>query len=244
MRVRYGNYRLGLAASDISISSEQIPNALGRPVAAEVVWAIRTRIKNPTGNPKAFPPILRAFEQAFSVHGRDLTLQFADGTPTHHILRSRDCIGGVRVTRFPTYETGARGQYVNYRDVTLEFRGQVPLSANQYISFSETISIQGGGARFGCKEVNFGPGVRQRLRTNTTCLATQSGSAVGYLVLPPVPPPIWPGALVDQFPDFDQTNPSTNGSGLNAFQANYPISWSYNYQWIHRLSGTPHFLRG
>jgi hypothetical protein len=244
MRVRYGSYRLGIAASDISISSDQIPNAMNRPAAAEVIWAVRTRIKNPSGDPRQFPAILNAFERAFSVHGRDIVLEFTDGTPTHHALLTRNCVGGTRVSKFPTYSTGANGQYINYRDVEFEIRGTVPLQANGYLSFTEQISIRGGGARWGCREVNIGPGVRQRLRTNTTCFATQSGSAVGYLARPTPPPPIWPSALVDELPDLTLASPVTQGEGFSAFQTDYSTNWSYQFASPQRLNGIPHFLTG
>lgn len=244
MRVRYGSFRLGIAASDVSISSEPIPNAFGRPVAAEVVWGIRTRLKNPSGDPKQFPAILVAFEQAFSQHGRDLVLEFSDGRPTHHVLYSRDCVGGTRVAKYPSYSTGRNGQYIAYRDAEIEIRGIVPLGASGYMSFQESISIRGGGARYGCREVNIGPGVRQRLRTATTCTATQTGSATGYLSAPQIPPAIWEFALIDEYPDVTITNPQTIGEGSNAYQTNWSASWSYSYAFPTRLSGSPHFLNG
>lgn len=244
MRVRYGTYKLGIAASEISISSDQTPNATGRPVAAEVIWAIKTRIKNPTGRPKDFPAILNAFERAFSIHGQDLVLEFLDGTPSHHSLLSRNCVGGTRITRFATYATGRKGQYVNFRDVEVEIRGTVPLPSLQYLSFSETIVVRGGGAKFGIREVNVGPGVRQRLRTHTTCTATQSGSAVGYLVQPSPPPPIWPSWLLDEYPEVSVVGPQTVGEGVNAFLTNYQINWSWQFAAPMRLFGQPHYLTG
>lgn len=244
MRVRYGNYKLGVAASEISISSEQIPNALQMPVAAEVVWSIKTRLKNPTGRPKDFSAILGNFESAFSVNGRDLVLEFTDGTPTHHRLLSRNCIGGTRVVRFPTYPTMRKAQGITYRDVEIEIRGTVPLSAMQYLDFNETITIRGGGARWGIREVNVGPGTRQRLRTHTTCTATQTGNATGYLVKPPPAPPIWPNWLVDEYPDESHVGPRTTGAGFNAFNTNYQTSWSYQFAAPNRLFGQPHYLTG
>jgi hypothetical protein len=65
-----------------------------------------------------------------------------------------------------------------------------------------------GAKAAGCREVNRGPGVRQRLRTHTTCFATQTGSSTLYLGYPQAPRPIWPYALVDEYPDIQATGPA------------------------------------
>jgi hypothetical protein len=244
MRIRIGNYRLGIAATELSISTNQVLGATGTPVAVDVVWDLQTRLKNPTGVASAFYSTLAAFENAFSQHGQDVVLELSDGTSSYHTLLNRNCIGGTRITKYPTYSSGRSGEGINYRNASVQITGTVPISSFGYTAFSERISISGGGARWGCREVNRGPGIRQQLRTHTTCRATQSGSAVGYLETPEPPPPIWAYALVDELPEVGLDNPNTIGLAFNASQTDYGINWSYQFAFPQRLSGTPHFLTG
>lgn len=244
MRIRVGSYRFNLAASELSITSDPVLNAMKVAVAIETTWAIKTKLRNPTGDAKQFYRYLREFEAACSVNGRDVVLEHTDGTPSYHMLLNSQAIGGVRCTKFPSFPTGARGEAINYRSIEVEYRATQPLGSSQYMAFNEQITIRGGGARFGCREVNIGPGVRQQLRTATTCFATQSGSATGYLQYPSPPPAIWPFALTDEYGDLTLNSPSTIGQSFNAMQQDYTISWSYSFAFPTRLSGVPHFLTG
>lgn len=243
MRLRIGSYRFPIAASEIIISRDPLLNALQVPYAVEEVWSIRSRLRNPTGEPKDFRAILNSFEAA-CVNGADVVLELSDGAPSHHVMRSRDLVGGTRFSRLPGYPTGRGAQGITYRDVAFEVRGTRPVAGLRYVQFTEQITVSGGGARTGCREVNVGPGVQQRLRTHTTCFATQTGSAVGYLGYPDPPNPIWPFALVDQYPDLGLTGANTLGAGVDAIQTDHPINWSYRYEWPYRLTGIPHYLLG
>jgi len=190
-------------------------------------------------------PIIAAFEEAYSRHGQDLVLEHTSGSLSHHALLSRDCLGGTRIAQLPEFPDGGSGEYVSYRTYTVAVKGIRPILAGQsiYIDFTENLSIRGGGMRWGCREVNRGPGVRQQLRTHTTCFATQSGSSILYVGNPIPPPPIWPHALVDQLPDIDGSGPETLSGGNTAY-INRPLSWTYNYQFPIRLIGEPHYLIG
>jgi hypothetical protein len=244
MRVRYGSYRFRIASSELTIRRDPILNAMQQPVAIEEVWSIRSRPYNKTGDATKFLPIMREFDSAFSVNGKDLVLEQSTGDASYHQLLSRNTIGGTRISSGPHFPVGRGPQGLVARDVELEIRGTIPLAASQYMTFTETISIRGGGEKYGIREVNVGPGVRQRLRTHSTCFATQSGSAVGYLGKPQPPPPIWPYALVDEYPDEDITGPQTIGAGRFSEQVNYATSWNYSFAAPYRLFGTPHYLLG
>ncbi len=121
-------------------------------------------------------------------------------------------------TRTPSVEFGrdsypfppiAVWEYVTYRryQIGIQFVTPYGFGDPQYVKFSETLDIAGGGPRFGVKEVNFGPPIRQRLREQTACQATQSGSATGLGTYPEIPPPIWPQALRTAEPRITKKNP-------------------------------------
>lgn len=244
MRIRWGNYRHRIAEVDLQISRQTIENAMKVALAVIETWVIQGKLYNLTGDRTSMYNTLRDFEAAYSVNGKDLVLEYSNGRAGWHALYNSECIGGTRVVEKPSFPSGKRGEHLTFRSYRVVVQGIRPLSRSQYLSFSERISIRGGGAKWGCLEVNQGMGVRQLLRTHTTCTATQSGSAVGYLQQPEPPPPIWPWALVNQYPDIDVDGPQTIGEDFNATQTNFGISWSYEYQATGRLFGTPHFLRG
>lgn len=244
MRVRYGQYRLPSGATEVSINADPVEGARGLPVEHVVTWTMQTRLKNPGGNPIAFTQQLLQLQNAFNRHGQDLVLETEAGVPSFHRLISSQCIGGTRVIKPPTFPTGRRAQLVTHRDIEIVVQGRVPtlFGYSNYVSFQETITISGGGRRWGCREVNFGPGVRQQLRTHSKCVATQSGTAVGHLARPPIPPPIWPQALVTEFPDTTDVTPKLTGAGGNGTYSDFSRSWSYSYEFPFRLTGTPSVL--
>jgi hypothetical protein len=244
VRLRYGSYYHRVGAVDLQIERTPIDNALKTSVAVQETWTCTGRLYNLTGSASGMYATMQAFEAAYSVNGMDLALEYLDGRSSYHVMRSQDCVGGTRVVQPPNFPNGRKGENHTFRTYRLAVTGIRFIGRGQYMSFSERIQISGGGARWGCLEVNEGYGVRQQLRTNAKCVATQSGSAVGYLSMPSPPPPIWPFALVDELPDLGETGPETYGEGFNATQVNYGIDWNYKYEWISRLNGTPHFLRG
>lgn len=245
MRLRYRNYRHRIAEGNVSISRTPIENALGKTVAVEEVWSIRGKLYNRTGSAFGMAPIIAAFELAYSRGGGDLVLEHTNGRSSYHALRNRDCIGGTQIAQLPQFPENGGGEYISYRSYTVAVRGIRPVTTGQsmFLEFTESISISGGAARFGCREVNRGPGVRQQLRTHTTCVATQSGSSTLYLGYPKAPPAIWPWALVDEEPDIDATGPQPLSGGIPAY-VNRQMSWTYNYQFPTRLYGEPHYLLG
>lgn len=246
LRLRYGNYIFRIGSPEISIDRQPIPNAMGVPMRYVESWSISGRIHNPGRSAVDIQPYLSAFESAFSIHAQDLVLEHDNGVTTSHGLYSNDCIGGTRVSLFPSFPTGRHGELVSFRTFRVSVQGEkfAPDVRSQILQWSEQISVSGGGWRRKVDEVNFGPGVQQRTRTHSKCVATQSGQAVGYLYIPEVPPAIWPNALTDQFPNLSLASPKTVGQGISARQVEKSITWSYSYESTQRLYGVPHFLLG
>ena len=244
VRLRYGRYYHRIAEVDLAISRRPIENAMKVAVAVEETWTCQGKLFNPTGKPGDMTAVLRSFEAAYSINGQDIWLEYLNGQPGYHQMLSRDCIGGTVVVEPPSFPSGKKGENHTFRTYRLSVKGIRPLLRSGWMQFEERISIKGGGRRWGCLEVNEGEGVRQQLRSNTICFATQSGSGIGYLEMPDPPPPIWPFALVDEFPDVELTSPETYGDQSSPILLNHGLTWNYAFQATRRLFGIPHFLRG
>lgn len=244
MRIRYGPYKHRIAECDLSITRRPVENALGTIVALDETWTISGRLYNLTGKRASMYGEIQNFEAAYAINNQDLILEYFDGTASYHQLLNRDCIGGTIVKEPPQFPTGKTGENNTIRTYRVVVTGRRPIGRSAYMAFSERITVSGGGARWGCIEVNRGEGVRQQLRTHTICRATQSGSATGLYSYITPPPPIWPYALVDQLPELTLESPETFGERESALQLNHTISWNYQFEATQRLFGTPHYLTG
>lgn len=243
MKLRIGKYTHRVTEASISISRSPVENRMNQIVAYEEIWRITGKLLNPSTNSHGMDAVIWAFERAYSQDRQDLVLEHPDGRPSYQALYSRDCIGGTKIYEPPQFTQSIPREYVSFRSYSVVVGGLKPLrpGANVYLDFSESLSIRGGGARFGCTEVNNGPGTRQQLRTHSTCTASQSGSMTLFTGFPSPPPPIWPYALVDQYPDYEVGPPLSQGLGT---VTNRSVSWSYNYAFPQRLYGEPHYIIG
>lgn len=243
MRLRYGNYTHRIAESAVVIERSPIANKFGHTIAVQETWRISGKLYNPGTGSAGCDAMIYDLEVAYTQNGKDLILEHANGRASHQKMLSRDLIGGTKIASPPQFGSSAQGEYIGYRSYSMAVTGLRPLFAgsSMFLEFTETIRISGGGARFGCREVNRGPGVRQQLRTHSTCLATQTGSSSLYVGIPNVPPPIWPYAIVDQYPDIEQGGPTGQGDGDYTTRT---LNWSYSYSFPLRLRGTPHYLLG
>lgn len=245
MHLRIGNYRHRIAEANVSISKFAVEDARGETIAVRHTWQINGKLYNLGKTQATMRATIAAFEVAYSRGGQDVILEQENGLPSYHQLRTRDCIGGTKITQPPQFPTGSRGEYVNYRSYSVAVEGLIPAKVGRdiYLTFDERISISGGGARYGVIEVNRGPGVRQLLRTHSKCVASQSGSASVQFGTPNIPPPIWPQALVDQLPTIDEGGLVPFNHGNTTDYLGSSISWTYNYEFPTRLFGSPHSLR-
>lgn len=245
MIVEYGNYRHAINTTGVTIASDIEENEAGVPHRINFSVSLEGRLRNPTPQfPDALDPIIREMQAYYSIPGQDFGLLHNDGSRSAAYWFNHKTIGGIRpkMMAFPNY---MGGEYCTYRKFTISVQFQTLLQHLIYTRFSETISIDGGGASHGVKEVNFGRGVRQRLRSHTKCVASQSGSASARLRFPDIPPPIWPHALRGQEPKITRNiKPRGGMSTGKVIKEDCEISWSYEYEWPDRLDGIPHFAVG
>lgn len=243
--VKYGSYTHPVSSTGLTFSTEIRENEQGLPVAIDYTVNLEGKLLNPTANPRDLDHLIATLEAAYSVRGQDFGIIHKDGRPTRAYWRSQDTISGIRANFYaaPNYQ-GA--EYVTYR--TFQLRVQfslIPGVAVNYIKFTETLQISGGGPTFDVLEVPFGIGVRHRTRTHSKCTATQSGSAVARFNLPQIPPPIWPHALAKANPDETATYRPKGGRANGRLTLDEcEISWRYDYVWPERLFGVPHFALG
>lgn len=243
MFVQIGNYRHGINEAGLSISHQVRETAAGLPYLVDVQWGVEGKLRNRSGNPRLLDREMERLEQAYSQRGMDISLLHNDGRRSHHTMRNSDTIGGIRAT-FLAYPTTRGAEYCTYRSYQVTLNAVMRVAnAPLYIAFEEQINISGGGARYGVKEVNEGPGTRQRLRTHAKCVATQSGRITMLGRYPEAPPPIWPYASDSDYPDVSKMPPVVRGRATDGTLsiAECTIQYTYTYSWPYRLFGTPKF---
>lgn len=244
--VVYGGYRHRQNSTGVTISSSVLENEAGVPYRVQTDINIEGRLRNSRlGNSRSMDPIIREMEIAYSAPGQDFGILHDDGTKSSVWFENSATIGGIKPTMlaYPNYRGG---ELINYRQFQIQLRVLTQYGAPlQYTRFSETISIQGGGELYAVKEVNYGRGVRQRVRTHTKCTATQSGTAVRHGLPPEIPPPIWPFALKEQHPRITKVVRPRGGTRTrNLSLDEIEIGWTYEYEWVDRLDGIPHYAIG
>lgn len=243
--MQYGSYQHRQDSTGITISAQMIENENGLPYEANVDVNLEGKLRNARlDDATRLDPIIREMEAAYSIPGQDFGLLHDNGLPSAAFWRNSQTIGGIRpkLISYPNYRGG---EYVTYRQFQIAVSMTLPVGPTpQYTRFNETISIEGGGPLYGVKEVNFGEGVRQRLRTHTKCIAVQSGTAVSRFQHPEIPPPIWPFALKTVPKISKVIRPRGSARMRNVVLNECEITWSYEFEWPTRLDGVPHYLIG
>jgi hypothetical protein len=243
--VKYGSYTHPVSSTGLTFSTEIRENEQGLPVAIDYTVNLEGKLLNPTANPRDLDHLIATLEAAYSIRGLDFGIVHKDGRPTRAFWRNSDTIGGIRANFYaaPNYQ-GA--EYVTYRTFQLRVTfSMLPFNSPQFLRFTETIQISGGGPTFDVMEVPFGEGIRHRTRTHSKCTATQSGSAVTRFKFPIIPRPIWPHALAKAQPDETTVyRPKGGRPNGQITLEECEISWRYDYVWPTRLFGVPHYSLG
>jgi hypothetical protein len=179
---------------------------------------------------------MNALITALAVPYKDFILYHDDDSESATTLKNSGSISGVTVDGPHFIET--RGpQYATLRDFTFTVTAEYPLAGtnNFLLSFSESVTNDGGGPKFVVLEAVVGLPQKQQVREYTTYTAVQEGSAEGYKTWPTVPPPIWPGDLLHA-PMIRRMSPDKYGKGYQRFG----LSWRYVFASPVPLTGLPH----
>ena len=157
-------------------------------------------------------------------------------TPSPHFIQSSATLGGTRVAAFEWLKDQNDGQYATGRSYRIVIEADLPSNVI-YQEFTESITVRGtGGPRFVLLETLAGPPQKQIVSLRTIVRATQTGRAVGFRTYPTYPVPLWPQHEKLDRRRQDKSSPST----FHGARINWPISWSYEFESLGPLGGTPH----
>jgi len=225
MRLSYGSYLHQENEVAIRIGASRVFNDAEQSIETRITWTIDGQL-HATSQALLRAEIL-ALEAAYSVDYGNLILYQNDGVTVAHNLMNAGSTTGVRITQPPSYPQGSGAEYSTYRTYTIQAEAtyNYPGPVSPLVSFSETVSIRGGGPVYAIVETVEGPAERQKIRNFSACRATQSGSAVGRFDYPPVPAPLFPDYQMED-PTISRTGPDKTGQ--NTLQ-NYKVSWSYEF---------------
>lgn len=238
MRLYYGSYAHDENEATVSITKTVIETEAGTPFEVVHTWAITGRIIADTT--AAVVDKLVLLERAYGYWGRDARLVAGDGTVCHSLVNAGST-SGVKVPAPPSYPDGSGAQLSTFRDYQIQLTATYPAfgGLGAIRSWSETLTFSGGRP------------VRNVMRTKNTLpvvwvdsaitpyRATQVGSAVGVYGYPPVPPPLWPLALVGLEPErVAHTSPRTQRGRF----IDFPVSWAYQFASPVPLIGLPNAM--
>jgi hypothetical protein len=240
MILAYGSYRHPLAEAGISIQRETLFAATGVPTATRERWWIDgvLQAESSAGVTRAIVEL----QSAYSRQAQDVVLFLPDGTtPTAHTIQSRDTIGGVRVTRPPSFPQGRGAEYSTYRSYTIELEADIPVTrdANLLLYWEEVLSFSGGGPRWVYLATLAGPPVRQQVQESTPFRATQSGRAVGFRDYPTPAAPIWLAAWHQDASTITRRLPKRTGSGAATTETEFEVTWQYQFESASPLVAQP-----
>lgn len=243
MRIRYGSYTHAEGEVALSINKNVIDSDVGDPIAEIEQWQLQGELL--ADNEATMDAAVRSLRAAYSVNGRDLALLLSTGSESALTLKNNDCVGGTKVRQQPSFPDFKGAGYVSRLPYSIVVEGERDLTGGgevNVVAFSESLKLEGGGARFGMKETLNGLPIRQRLRVATIFRAVQSGEATGRFFYPSPPPPLFPSALVGA-PSVERRSPRKRSSVGRLRYDTYTISWQYVYESAVPLRGNPNILR-
>lgn len=237
--LQYGSYSFNPGEAAVVIDRASILDDRGLMVAVEEIWKVSGLLssRNASGAARSVLSAIRALEDAFSREKKDLVL-YLDGSVTPHVLRSSATMGGVRIRKPLSFPEFRGPELVTYRTFTVELGATISFAlsgaGSAIVEFEETLSIEGGGPVYGHLEPLTGKPVKQTLKKQSVCRATQAGRIVGFDSHPSLPPPIFPSALVR-----DPITAYSSPSHVNGAAIRWPVSYEYAFESATKLNGKP-----
>jgi len=177
---------------------------------------------------------------AYSVDGLDFSVKDGTGKKLALSLASSACIGGLRVTRRPSFPEGRDAALVTFMPFQITLVGEREISdpTTVLLSYQETINFEGGGPEYAMLETRVGRPQRQGPVTNQTIYrATQEGNAVGLHDFPTIPSAIWPAY---QIRPRRRSLIGGRLAGVDGTYINKGVRWRYDFESPVPLIGTPH----
>lgn len=241
MRLKVGPYILPQNEAVASISYSPVYDVTRRVIKVRERWDISGRIVLQSGRATQEVMTSEILRRSNIFQGNVESLVFLqddEDIPTAMRLLASQCLlGPYRVdSSLPNEANDVYSTGQGYR-VVYEAEKLASGAGSGLLEFTESIQDGEGGE----EHVYVGGAVnlpeRQIAFANKPYRYTQSGSAVGLLDYPRIPPPIWPFARMKKV-QVNKQSPRVRG----AIDTEYPISWSYEFAWHSELRGVPHRL--
>jgi hypothetical protein len=236
MILQVGSLRRPNNEAVVTPSYQPIYDLTRKVEAMRIRWDVSGRVVNfPVATQAITSREIEAFYSAVTSPNPRLQLLGDDGSPTPFVLDPSRLLNGPSLIdfSFPTSEAEVYVTGLSYR-LTFEGTQYVGRGDSDLIEFSEEVSGDPGGVTYVYVGGAYNLPERQVATQNKSYKYVQSGSAMGLLAYPLIPPPIWPFALMSE-PRVVRSSPQN----LGMVDTNYRISWEYNYEWHTRLFGVP-----
>lgn len=240
-----GTYNHPIGECEVAINRSAEKDEADRIWAERVTFTIRPKIISQKRQPaEDIRNKLAILNSVYTDYLSSIGLFYPNGMPSLYVLSSVNTLGGIQVIKRPSAPTMQGANLVTWHDLEIEVTALVPTTfTDRLVSFSEELTVSGGGTRYGHLEPLDAAPIKQRLKQQTIYKATQSGSAMGLFSRPDVSviaPPIFPADLVEQNPTISKRSPMRRGSA----STDYFVSWSYQYESASQLVGEPNSWPG
>ncbi len=239
MQLSYGSYRHALDEAALSVSRETLWSPSGVDIGTRERWSIQGRLH--ADDQASLRTAIIALVAAYDKQGQDAVLYLPDGvTPSAYQLTSANTLGGVRVTRKPSFPNEL-GHYTTFAAYTIELEADFVNTdpSVELLEWDEVLNFSGGGERWTYLGTLNGLPQRQTLEQYTTYQVVQSGRAVGYFGYPLPALPIWPGYWHQDQGGISRKLPERVGTGSAAVDKRYEITWEYHFEAPQALVAVP-----
>lgn len=238
MQLQYRNFSHDVDETGVSMRQETLRSERGRPYATRHTWTIQGSLLG-NATQAEITTAIEALEDAYASDGGDLTLYLSDGTtPSAHQLRSRDTMGGVKITQRPSFPKGDGTEYAAgcVRTYEIVAVADFPIWSENLLVWHQGFSRRGvpGAERWVYTPILDADWFRQTVNARTPGMVTQRGFAVGQFRYPPAAAPLW-GPLFEHQDQrvIDVEDPKRNGTDLTEFK----IAWQYTFESTKPLVG-------
>ncbi|HEX3725832.1 MAG TPA: hypothetical protein VHV08_06300 [Pirellulales bacterium] len=237
MYLKYGSYQHAAGEVSVVISKQGVFTDTGISRGIRERWDIQGRLQ--AADQSALTAAINAIQNAYALQSQDVGFYFDDSSPTSHAIRSAATNGGVRVVTPPSFPQGRGAEYSTFRNYSIALEAEWLDPGASLLSWTESLSFQGGGPVFGFLEPIAGLPQRQLLRQATVFRATQTGQAIGYSAYPLPAAPLWPDAEHTERRDIRYELPQRMGPPNAAAYTQFKVSWSYSFEDSGPLVGLP-----
>jgi len=210
-------YSFNESTTAMQISTQFVFDSRGRADKQEQTWQITTVIQDDsqTGITSKISDLVSALSEPEGT----LTLYNNNGTtPSAHIVTNCH-------TQSISYPKGTGAEYANQRTVELSVTGYTDIPKDDdIVSFQETLSFSGGGARNILHETISSTPKKYQTNKKTIYRVTQSGSATGKTAYPTPPGKLFPGQEIEE-----NAQTTKNAPYKESGEQRFNITWSYQY---------------